>query len=85
MKILDANTGQEIRRDEPFRNINGVLVLLRTDIGLLKGRALVKHLDPKIDDFFGPPRQRGAVEWVPLVIRYTHPSFFMQKVAFLPS
>jgi len=85
MKIVDANTGQELQVGKPFRNVNGWQALIATDIGLMKGRALIKHLDPSPDAFFGPPLQPGAEIWTPLVIRYMHPSFFLQKVAFLPS
>lgn len=84
MKIVDANTGQELSVGRPFSNINGRLMLLATDIGILRGRALVKHIAPAPGPS-GPFLSPGVEIWTPLVVRYTHPAFFLQKVAFLRS
>lgn len=72
MKIIDANTGAQIQPGQTFENINGVQTLLQVKAGLLSARALFRL-------------ENGALVWVPLAVRYTHPSFFLQKVAFIPS
>jgi hypothetical protein len=76
MKIIDANTGQEPEIGVPFNNINGTMVLLGVEEGLFSARGLFGHPcdNPNCPDV-----------WVPLQVRYTHPGFFLQKVAFIPS
>lgn len=71
MKIVDANTGQQVRVGETFTNVNGTQHLVRVREGLLSAQGL----------FVTP---RGMV-WVPLTVRYLHPGFLFQKVAFIPS
>jgi hypothetical protein len=71
MRIIDANTGTEVTVGQTFRNINGVHRLLAIDEGLLSARAQFES--------------SGQVFWLPLRVRYTHPRFFLQKVAFIPS
>ena len=71
MKVIDANTGTVAQVGEPFENINGRLTLLKLDEGWFSAKAL-----------FDVNGQRA---WVPLVVRYTHPGFFLQKVGFIPS
>lgn len=71
MRIIDANTGTEVIPGEVFWNINGRMTLLRVEEGTLSAKGLFQWGQKKI--------------WVPLKVRYTHPSFFLEKVAFIPS
>lgn len=76
MRIIDANTGHEAKIGVPFTNINGTLVLLEVKEGLFSAKGLFRHPcdNPRCKD-----------QWVPLQVRYTHPGFMLQKVAFIPS
>lgn len=71
MKVIDANTGAEVKIGEPFINVDGTHTLLAIDTGFCTARGLF--------------RSKGHDFWVDLQVRYTHPAFFMQKVAFIPS
>ncbi len=71
MKIIDANTGIEVKIGVPFDNVDGRLMLIEVDESLFSARALFTVND--------------TYTWVPLVVRYTHPGFFLQKVGFIPS
>jgi hypothetical protein len=81
MKIIDANTGQEVRTGDTFRNVSGVHTILAVQPGLFSAKAEVRsqfvpgwRCDP------GP-----VTRWLPLTVRWTHPSFFGQHVAFIES
>lgn len=71
MRIIDANTGTDVKRGQTFTNIVGTMTLLDVDEGFFKARALF-DLD-------------GKQLWVPLQVRFTHPGFFFQKIGFIPS
>ncbi len=77
MRIIDANTGKEVRVGDTFENVNGAHQLLSVDEGLFNATA----------SFVVQQSRRHAPELVcmPLQVRYTHPSFFLRKVAFIPS
>lgn len=70
--IIDANTGRKVQRGDRFRNVCGLIHVLDVRVGLFSGHAILS-----IDD--GPPQR------VPLMVRWTHPSFFLRRVAFIPS
>ena len=78
MRIIDANTGTEVKVGMTFANINGAHTLLKVKEGLLSAKGLFRS------QFDGP---RGSVKdiWVPLQVRWTYPGFMFQKVAFIPS
>ena len=71
MRIIDANTGADVRPGQTFRNVNGTNTLLRVKEGILSAKALFNT-------------ERGPM-WVPLTVRYMHPGFLFQKVGFIPS
>lgn len=48
------------------------LRLLEVDDHFLSARVLVGHPD-------------GRQQWVPLIVRFAHPSFFLQRVGFIPT
>jgi len=72
MKIIDANTGHVVKIGESFQNVDGTITVLKVNEGWLSARALVRI------DF----RQEN---WVDLAVRYMHPGFMFQKVAFILS
>lgn len=86
MRVIDANTGQRLDKGVPFANVNGTFVILEMRAGLLRAQALMRKLAHHPDGPLceGEPPV-GSQRWVPLVVRYTHPAFFLQRVAFLPS
>jgi hypothetical protein len=71
MRIIDANTGTEVEIGRPFRNVDGVVNVLKVDEGIFSAKALVQINQRVIS--------------TPLVVRYLHPRFMFQKVAFIPS
>jgi hypothetical protein len=72
VKVIDANTGIELSEGISFDNINGRIDVFKIQPGVFSARALVR-------------RDGGEPVWVPLTVRWTHPGFFFQHVAFLPS
>lgn len=75
MRLINTNTGAELQPGQWFTDVHGRAMISKVEERLLSARALV--LRPSYE---GVQRQ-----WVPLVVRYTHPAFFGRKVAFLPS
>jgi hypothetical protein len=71
MRIIDANTGHEPKIGETFKNVAGFVTVLKVKEGVFNAKALVDV--------------NGSRHWCPLTVRYTHPGFMFQKVAFLPS
>ena len=72
MRIIDANTGHEPSIGETYRNVHGDITLLSVvDESLFGARAVLKVNGKRVE--------------VPLQVRYTHPAFFLQKIAFIPS
>lgn len=87
MIIIDTNTGQELTVGVPFRNIEGTLVILDVEdrgFGKAKVRREVLARNP-LDQSGGCGYAPGDVRWVPLIVRYTHPGFFLRRVGFYPS
>ncbi len=78
MKVIDANTGQELHEGQTFVNVMGTITVNRIVVGWRSGYADIVVTDPKNDAYDGPQR-------VPLIVRYMHPTFLFQKVAFFPS
>ena len=74
MKIIDARSGQEIiYADDVIEYPDGEWYrVLRVDETPFNARALVEG------------NHVGRC-WVPLAVRFTHPSFFLQKVGFVPT
>ncbi len=80
MKIIDARSGQELvpGSDVRYPVFNGEpdsdnYQLLEVKEGWLTASARIRRL------------RDGNTRWTHLVVRFTHPSFFLQKVAFVPS
>lgn len=98
-RIIDANTGKEVQVGETFENVDGKVTIHKVDIGIFSGRALVSikgtHLPKTIEcrhfetgelkELPNPHHRDIDRQWMPLAIRYTHPSFPFQKIAFIPS
>lgn len=77
MRIIDANTGIEVKVGDEFENVNGVHQLLSVEEGFFSAEATFltqehRHAEP-------------ALVTVPLQVRYTHPKFFGRKVGFILS
>ena len=75
MKIIDANSGREVKVGAEFENINGRHQLLAVQERLLSAEATFVTVD----------EEGVQLVMVPLQVRWTHPSFFLQKVGFIPS
>ena len=77
MRIIDVNTGNEVKVGGTFYNVNGYHQLLAVDERLFTASAT----------FVSQQTARHAPELVniPLQVRFTHPNFFLQKVGFIPS
>jgi hypothetical protein len=71
VRIIDANTGTEVKVGQTFRNVDGTQTLMRVEEGLFSARALFTR--------------RGQSFWSPLVVRFMHPGFMFQKIGFIPS
>jgi len=81
MRVIDARSGQEMAIGERIDYQDGESVtLLEVRPGLLRAEALARtvHRTPE-------GRLATAQAWVPLVVRWTHPRFLFEHVAFFPS
>lgn len=82
MKVIDSRSGIELQVGQTVRYPGGEW--LRLDgyqAGFFQGRATITStlLEPTSG------RLVTATQIVPLVVRWTHPGFFLQHVAFIPS
>lgn len=81
MKIIDARSGQEMKVGQTIRYGGGEQVtLLRFVPGIFTAKFLVDGTYPVP----GKPLHR-ATTWVTGPVRYLHPGFPLQRVAFFPS
>lgn len=99
MRVIDTRTGADLAVGTPVAHGDGESVtLLVVEPGILSARALVRSVYrdmSRIDTDMVDP-MTGAIDtaqlplvtsesWVDLTVRWTHPAFFLQHVAFLPS
>lgn len=78
MRIIDANTGLEVQVGETFNNVNGTHTLVSVEEKMFSARGTFQSRSN--EDAYLP----GIVK-VQLQVRYMHPGYFFQKVAFIPS
>jgi hypothetical protein len=84
MKIVDARSGEIMTPGKIVSYGDGEKIcLIDVDEGLLSARALVETTYRD----FGSANRRLVIarQWVPLAVRFTHPAFLFQRVAFIPS
>jgi len=84
VKIVDARSGKVMTPGKTVSYGDGEKIkLVLVDEGLFSARALVEttHRD------YGRPDSAlvTAQQWVPLVVRFLHPAFLFERVAFIPS
>ena len=82
MKVIDARSGQEARLGVRIDYTDGEWVkVIDVEPGLFSAAATVETcmLDYRTGQL------RTMVQQVPLQVRWTHPRYFLQHVAFLPS
>lgn len=88
MKIIDARSGKEIKIGETIVYSDEEYVkLLDVVSGIFKANALVQRKYP-LKYKTGIHTDVGFAEnqiWIPLVVRFIHPKYFLQHVAFIPS
>lgn len=79
VKIIDARMGAERKVGDEWTDewLNKQLLAVEED-GLFKATAvMVQQTTTGLHE--------PELVYVPLQVRYTHPSYFLQKVAFIPS
>lgn len=75
MKVIDAHTGQEIKEGTQVTAPDGSWYrAVKIKPGVFSASMLVKSSNPLMND-----------RWLPLQVRWTHPKFPLQHVAFVPS
>ena len=96
MKIIDARSG-EIMTPGRIVSYGGgeKLRVIDVDEGLFSARALIEttyrdysRTDHQPSDQVAPSALKPLVisrQWVPLAVRFMHPSYMFQRVAFIPS
>lgn len=73
MRVIDAHTGRDIHAGDTVTDPDGArITLLEVCPGIRSAWARVRI-------------NHGGETWVPLVVRWTHPMYMMQWVAFLPT
>jgi hypothetical protein len=83
MKVIDAHTGKEMVLGMTVKHDGVSRTLLQIEPGILSARAQVLMVYRDHSQPGGPMINRD--EWVPLQVRWTHPMYFLQHVAFFPS
>jgi len=84
MKVIDARTGQQVVVNQTVDYGDGErATILAIEPGLFTARARIRmtyrdHSKP------GAPLVTTDT-WGPLQVRWTHPRFFLEHVAFIPS
>jgi len=82
MKIIDARSGEELKPGTIVHYLDGGFVeLVSVESGLLSASAMIKRR------YFNPMADKWVEDTVrtPLHVRWTHPKFFLQHVAFIPT
>jgi hypothetical protein len=75
MKIIDAFTGEVVTIGKPFRNPEGGVTIVReVHDKFWSATALFETRGPRARTF-----------WMPLTVRFLHPSHLFQRVAFVNS
>jgi hypothetical protein len=75
MRVIDARSGVDVKLYRPVRYPDGEWWrMIDFQPGLFEARALVEG-----------NRLQPSPTWVKLPVRYTHPGFFFQRVAFMPT
>jgi hypothetical protein len=73
MRVVNSFSGQEVHVGDYFEVPGiGAVQLLRVESGLFSARARYRL-------------PGGETRWTPLIVRYTHPSYLLQRVGFIPS
>jgi len=74
VRIIDARSGADVVVGQTITYPDGEWWILRKfEPGIFKARAFVVG-----NRIISP-------QWVDMPVRYTHPGFFLQRVAFMPS
>jgi hypothetical protein len=82
MKIVDAFTGRAVSVGDVVPSPGGrPWKLLDTRDAFFRVWALVSEVPDVLDKGTGA----SAPRWTELQVRFTHPKYFMQRVAFVPS
>jgi len=84
MKIIDSRSGLFLNVGQTLSYHGGEsLTLLQVRPGILSAKALVRLVHK---DYTRPGDPLTTTEsWTPLIVRYMHPHFRWQRVAFVPS
>lgn len=88
MKIIDARSGREVKIGDTVDWGGGEgFTLLDADVGLFSGEACIRQTlrdySMSVDIGRAPLITRTA--WVPLAVRWLHPKYLFQHIAFIPS
>lgn len=76
MKIIDAHSGHEIVVNVPFTSITGEAIrIVEIKDGLFSTVATILR----------EGSEGASYQTIPLIVRWLHPSFIFQRVAFFPS
>ena len=85
MKIVDARSGQVMTPGKVVPYGGGEKIrVVNAELGLFRARALVQRTYRD----YSRPGERSLVtttDWVPLSVRFMHPSYMFERVAFIPS
>ena len=96
MKIIDARSGEVVTPGKVVSYGGGEKIrVIDVDEGLFSARALIETTYRDYSRTDHRPSDQGALrerdplvtsrQWVPLVVRFMHPSYMFQRVAFIPS
>lgn len=85
MKIVDARSGEVMTPGKVVPYGGGEKIrVVDAELGFFRARALVQRT---YRDYSRPDRDAlvTTMHWVPLSVRFMHPSYMFERVAFIPS
>lgn len=85
MKVIDARSGKEMRIGDVVNYPDGEWIrLISVDEGILSATAVIDTSEIAYPPGDGRKLVRRTKK-IPLGVRYLHPSYMFQKIAFIPS
>lgn len=87
MKIIDARAGEELRPGKTVSYGRGekLRVIMVDEQGLFRAKAFVETTYRDFSRADRDPPLVKMTQWVPLDVRFMHPRYLFERVAFIPS
>lgn len=87
VKIIDARSGEVMRPGKTVTYGGGekLRVIMVDDQGMFRAKAFVQTTYRDYSHADRDPPLVTTTQWVPLAVRFMHPGYLFERVAFIPS